>query len=105
MLRKFIALSFIVIVIGLTFLSNVSVATISVSVSPVSAPADTTTGFTFQTQAANAGGGVQFEIFNDFNNNGAIDADEWPMLNMVLTDNGLGWINDDLTPDTKSFKS
>ena len=90
MMRKLITLSFIVIVIGLMSLPSISVAAISVSVSPTSALADDTTGFTLQTQAATPGGGVQFEIFNDFNNNGTIDADEWPMLNMVLEDNGQG---------------
>ena len=76
------------------------ITTINVSVNPTSASADTTTGFTFQTQAATSGGSVQFKLFNDFNNNDIIDVDEWPVLNMVLADNGQGWINEGLTPDS-----
>lgn len=99
-MRKVIALSLITIIIGLLSLPTISLAAISLSVSPTSAPANTTTGFTFQTQAATAGGSVLFKIFNDFNNNGAVDGDEWSMLDRVLIDNGQGWINERLTPDS-----
>ena len=61
-----------------------------ITVTPASAPANTQTGFTFQTQAATGGGTVKFEIFNDFNSNGKIDGGEWPLENMVIVDNETG---------------
>ena len=62
-------------------------AVISLSVNPASLPADSLTGFTFQTQANTASGGVQFEVYFDFNGNGIIDGDEWPFFNEVFVDN------------------
>jgi hypothetical protein len=73
---------------------------ISLSVDPASAPANTTTGFTFQTQAATAGGTVQFELFADFNGNGIIDGDEWPLFSQLITDNGAAGESGPLTPDS-----
>lgn len=87
-MRRSIALSLITTIVALLLLPTISLAAISLSVSPTSAPADTSTGFTFQTQAAIAGGTAQFGIFNDYNNNGTIDADEWPIVNMTVIDNG-----------------
>lgn len=73
---------------------------ISLSVDPASAPANTTTGFTFQTQAATAGGTVQFELFADFNGNGIIDGDEWSLFTQLIADNGAAGDSGPLTPDS-----
>ncbi len=99
-MKKSFFLSVISFLIVLMFAANLTYAAITISVNPASAPADTATGFTFQTQAATPGGDVQFELFNDVDNDGTIDADEWSLLTRVLEDNGNGWINEGLTPDS-----
>ncbi len=75
-------------------------SSVPLTVNPISAPADTTTGFEFQTQADAPGAAVQLRVFNDFNNNGIADVGEWPIISMVMADNGQGWINEVLTPDS-----
>ncbi|MFH1320223.1 MAG: hypothetical protein ABII90_06160 [Bacteroidota bacterium] len=80
-------LFFVMLLSALLIWTNDASATISLTVDPASAPADTTTGFTFQTQAAEPGGSVQFEFYGDYNSNGIIDGDEWPIFKIVLGDN------------------
>jgi hypothetical protein len=62
-------------------------AAISLTVSPSTVPANTTSGFTFQTQAHEAGGVVTFQFYTDFNGNHVIDGEEWPFLTQTIGDN------------------
>ncbi|MDO8281072.1 MAG: PKD domain-containing protein [Thermodesulfovibrionia bacterium] len=89
----------LILVFLLSILPVASPEAALISVNPVSAPADTPTGFTFTTEASAAGVSVELSIYNDFNNNSIIDSDEWPIINGPITDNGSNTFNELLTWD------
>jgi hypothetical protein len=66
---------------------------VTATVSPASAPANTTAGFTFSTQAAEQGGGVQFDLFN---------GEKWVTMEVVYdnadTTGGNNTLTDDANP-------
>ena len=74
--------------LGLCIRPEAALAAISLSVSPTSAAADLQGDITIQTNAATAGGSVVVQMFHDFNQDGVINADEWPLLSVTLQDNG-----------------
>lgn len=77
----------LVVLVTLSFwIGNVNAA-ITLTVTPASVPANTTTGFSLTTQANEAGGSVQIELYYDYNNNSTIDTDEWAIAVNVITDN------------------
>ena len=75
---------------------------ITLSVSPASLPADSSTGFTFQTQSPTIGGTILFELFHDVDSNGVIDGNEWPIWKKMFSDNQYANYDGFLSGDTNA---
>lgn len=77
-----------------------ALAAIPFTVTPVSSAADARGGITIQTSAASAGGSVTVRMFHDFNQDGAVNGTEWPLITAVLQDNGPSSDSESIAADS-----